>query len=120
MQKQYPTLEIPKGIKCLRGPNQRGTFDGRADSEVYLDEKIWKLYKKYPYQPGELAIYHIIQTNLASHPALTYDTIKDTVFINEAPINKVIVQFLPLRDNQIYTTKCGGTIRYTQLNTEEQ
>jgi len=110
MQKKYPKLEIPQDIKCLRWPNDRGTFDGRADSEVYVDETNQRLYKKYPYQPKELAIYHAIQTNLALHQAIIYHTAKDQILIEQNQINEIVIQFLPLKENEVYTTQYGGTI----------
>lgn len=110
MQKEYPKLEIPQDAKCIRWPNERGLFHGRTDSEVYVDETNNRLYKKYPYQPRELVIYHTIQTNLASCEAITYNTKKDPILIGEKKINEVMVQFLPLGIDEIYTSNFWWTI----------
>jgi hypothetical protein len=49
-------------------------------------------------------IYHTIQTNLASREAITYNTKKDPILIGEKKINEVMVQFLPLGIDEIYTS----------------
>lgn len=104
MQKEYTTLQIPENAECIRGENEIGVFNGRADSVIYLDKNTNTIYKHYQAQkPESIALYHTIHNNLASlEPSHRSENGKETI-IGDNSIQTITAQFLPLEQKDIYS-----------------
>ncbi len=102
MQKEYPKLEIPQDAKCIRWPNERGIFDGRADSEVYIDSEKQKLYKRYSYKPESVALYHALHDRCAENIIISIPNNSPIRIIDNIDIKETQVHILPLYQDQIF------------------
>lgn len=111
MDKIYPILQIPPTATCIRGENEPGVFEWRADSQIFFDENTNTLYKHYQVQqPENIALYHTIQNNLARWKPINRRKNGTETIIGNKPIEAITAQFFPLKQEDVYSDGIRGTI----------